>query len=278
MEDRTVHRVAIGAFVIWLIWFLHPFLAQRMMIPWEPGTVGQWGDSFGAMNALMSTAAFAAVFYTLRLQQRQIYEAQRDQHIQRFESSYFELLRLFREARAAIKFEYSKDYRQESFYTKRSGVSFIKDVNAIGPSSARPALEGNDAFRAAMMEFRFWIQEAGLVQEPNRVRLSQIYIKRIHDRNEGTFGPYFRLMYTILQRISEDQRLSGAEKARYGNLIRSQISSHEAAIAGFNGLSPVSKDFSRLITEFRLLKYLPSGVTRRVLERHYPAEAFIARD
>ncbi|TIT68738.1 MAG: hypothetical protein E5W90_00035 [Mesorhizobium sp.] len=78
MEDKTVRNVAIGAFILWLVWALHPFLARRMLIPWEATLVGQWGDSFGALNALMSTLAFAAVFYTLRLQQRQINEAQRD--------------------------------------------------------------------------------------------------------------------------------------------------------------------------------------------------------
>ncbi|MER9459685.1 putative phage abortive infection protein [Mesorhizobium sp. M0387] len=277
MEDRFVLRVAIGALIVWFVWFFHPSLAERMMVHWNGEKVGQWGDSFGALNALMSTLAFAAVLYTLRLQQRQIDDTQRDQHIQRFESSYFELLRLFREARAAIRFDYSSDYRQSKRSVNSPGRNFIRVGGSINvaPGVQR---QGDEAFRAAMIEFRFWMQEGGVVSQSNKTQLIDIYIKRVHDRYEGQFGPYFRLMYTILQRISEDDKLSEQEKARYGNLLRSQISSYEAAIAGFNGLSPISKDFSKLITQFRLLKYLPIGTTRRVLERHYPPEAFSARD
>ncbi|MER8981088.1 putative phage abortive infection protein [Mesorhizobium sp. M0870] len=278
MEDRFVFRVAIGASIVWLVWFFHPSLAERMMVHWNGEKVGQWGDSFGALNALMSTLAFAAVLYTLRLQQRQIDDAQRDQHIQRFESSYFELLRLFREARAAIKFEYGLEYRKSKGYASNPSTNIIRVGRAMALNPQTAQRQGDEAFRAAMIEFRYWMQSGGVVGKSNINLLAEIYTKRIHDRYEGQFGPYFRLMYTILQRISEDDKLSPNEKARYGNLLRSQISSYEAAIAGFNGLSPVSKDFSRLITEFRLLKYLPSGTTRRVLERHYPPEAFNARD
>ena len=232
MEDRFVIRVAICALIVWLVWFFHPSLAERMMIHWNGEKVGQWGDSFGALNALMSTLAFAAVLYTLRLQQRQIDDAQRDQHIQRFESSYFELLRLFREARAAIKFEYSAEYRQSKGYANRAGTPFIGVGAAIISKPQTGQRQGDEAFTAAMIEFRFWMQTGGVVSKSNKNLLVEIYSRRIHDRYEGRFGPYFRLMYTILQRISEDDKLSPNEKARYGNLLRSQISSYEAAMAG----------------------------------------------
>lgn len=278
MTDRFVRNVLLGVVALWIVWFLHPFLARRMLIPWDAETVGQWGDTFGALNALMSTLAFCAVFYTIRLQQRQIDETQRDQHIQRFESSYFELLRLFREARAAIKFDHSEEYRMSRGGLSAAARNYIKETRPFGHASVSVTHQGDDAFKAAMLELRYWMRTLGIANNPNKKVLVQTYIKRIHDRHEGSLGPYFRLMYTILQRISEDEKLTAPEKARYGNLLRSQISSYEASIAGFNGLSPVSKDFSRLITEFRLLKYLPSGVSRRVLESHYPEEAFIARD
>lgn len=278
MSDRFFRNVLAGVACLWIIWFLHPFLAKRMLIPWNPEVVGQWGDTFGALNALMSTLAFGAVFYTIRLQQNQINQTQREQHIQRFESSYFELLRLFREARAAIKFAHSGDYRQAKGSVSTSTMNFVRNAQVIGPHSVITTHNGDEAFRAAMVEMRHWMATSGVAKNPDKDVLIRLYNKRVHDRYEGQLGPYFRLMYTILQRISEDSGLTDADKARYGNLLRSQISSYEATIAGLNGLSPVSKDFSRLITEFRMLKYLPAGVSRRVLEKHYPPEAFSARD
>lgn len=68
------------------------------------------------------------------------------------------------------------------------------------------------------------------------------------------------------------------EKAAYGNLLRSQLTSHDLVLIGFNGLIPPAKNFSSYITEFRLLKYLPKNDVRDALQRHYPKEAFTARD
>ncbi|TGR22447.1 MULTISPECIES: putative phage abortive infection protein [unclassified Mesorhizobium] len=256
MEDKTVRNVAIGAFILWLVWALHPFLARRMLIPWEATLVGQWGDSFGALNALMSTLAFAAVFYTLRLQQRQINEAQRDQHIQRFESTYFEILKLFREARDVVQFKY--------------GGGYVASKNLIGKN---PLCEGIEAIRRANFEM-LWQLEGVDSKKITSDYVSNVYRAVVIDRYESTTGPYFRLLYTILFRIRNDKQLTVAEKRSYANLFRSQLSSHEVALAGYNGLNPVSKDLANLITEFRLLKYLPDEFGRNYLTKCYSQQAF----
>ncbi|RVH65396.1 hypothetical protein CN198_21270 [Sinorhizobium meliloti] len=246
---------------IWLVWVGQRWIFPELGYHWNPERLGQWGDTFGALNALFAAAGFSAVLITLWFQQRQIESAQNEQHRQRFESSYFELLRLRREARDAIKFRHSKEYNEAKKLRYGPLMTF----------------EGQDAFRAGMVEIRHWLQVSES-KGAGKTELAELYRAKIHSRYESKLGPYFRLMYTILQRISEDPVLSEAEKIRYGNLLRSQITSHEAAMAGLNGLSPVSKDFSRLVTEFRLLKYLPNGKMRRTLEAHYPPEAFKERD
>lgn len=259
MEDRIVRRVAVGVVVVWLVWFFHPFLAMRMIIPWDPEKVGQWGDSFGALNALMSTFAFAAVFYTLRLQQRQIIETQRDQHIQRFESSFFEVLRIFREARENFQYKYTAEYI------------------AIHQPGAKNAINsGLEAVRRANFEM-LWALRGAPMDKINQPYVSSVYENAILKRFESTTAPYFRLLYTILFRIKNDDKLTASEKRRYANLFRSQLTSHEVALAGFNGLNPVSKDLADLITEFRLLKYLRPEFGRGFLERCYPGEAFADR-
>ncbi len=104
------------------------------------------------------------------------------------------------------------------------------------------------------------------------------YSDEVHQRAEGTLGPYFRVLYTILRRISEKEELSETEKARYGNLVRSQLSSAEVALIAANALTTASNDFKRFVIEFRLLKYLPPGGYGSILERIYPEEAFAPRD
>ncbi|WP_378947702.1 putative phage abortive infection protein [Mesorhizobium sp. ANAO-SY3R2] len=257
MEDRVVRRVAIGAFVLWLVWFFHPSLGKRMQLSWDPEVAGQWGDTFGALNALMSTLAFAAVFFTLRLQQRQIDEAQRDQHIQRFEGTYFEVLRLFREARDAVQFKYGEGYADAHH------INSIRNILA----------GGLEAIRRANFEM-LWRLNSLSPEKIEPAFVGRVYEKAVIDRYESTTGPYFRLLYTILFRIKDDKHLTAAEKRRYANLFRSQLSSHEVALAGFNGLNPVSKDLADLITEFRLLKYLPEEFGREYLAKCYPPQAF----
>ncbi|WP_292568575.1 putative phage abortive infection protein [Mesorhizobium sp.] len=228
-----------------------------MLIPWDAPTVGQWGDSFGALNALMSTLAFAAVFFTLRLQQRQINDAQRDQHIQRFESTYFEVLHLFREAREAFQYKYGEAY---------------VDAGKIKPLF-NSLTSGLDAVRRANFEI-LWRLGNMPIDEIKPQFVGDVYEAAVIDRYESSTGPYFRLFYTILFRIRDDNFLTPTEKRRYANLFRSQLSSHEVALAGFNGLNPVSKDLATLIIEFRILKYLPDEFGRKYLARCYPPQAF----
>ncbi|RWQ69649.1 MAG: hypothetical protein EOS85_28295 [Mesorhizobium sp.] len=247
----------------WASWARYaPAIAQWWLHNQTPQAAGAWGDSFGAFNALFGALGFSAVLGTLLLQGRALRRQQEDQHRQRFESSFFELLRLFREARVSIKFNHSQEYKTEKNLKLFRGMM---------------TYEGQDAFRAAMLEIRYWIQQADLPTNADKKMIGDLYRKRIHNPFESKLGPYFRLMYTILQRISEDPILTSDEKRRYGNLLRSQITSHEAAMAGLNGLAPVSKDFSRLVTEFRLLKYVPNSTIRRMLARYYPEETFQGR-
>ncbi|MGA9581643.1 MAG: putative phage abortive infection protein [Allosphingosinicella sp.] len=216
---------------------------------------GQWGDSFGAFNALFGALGFAAVLTTLLVQSRALQLQQQDMHRQRFESSFFELLNLMRTVRAEIRFMHSAEYPED-----------------------RPKMrQGKDAVIGAVRELRFWIEMQGGTAAIEQDVLVQQYETYVHKPFESDFGPYFRLIYTMLDRLRSDDLLSESEKARYGNILRSQLPSHEIFLLGVNGLSPVSKDLRDLIEEFRMLKYLPPGLRRETLSRFYPASAFAPR-
>ena len=110
MKQLLVISLGIGALVAWICFALFPIGVTLAGSTWQASTIGQWGDSFGALNALFSALAFVAVLYTLRQQQKQIDEAALDQHLQRFERTFYELLRLLREARDDVEFRYSDSY------------------------------------------------------------------------------------------------------------------------------------------------------------------------
>ena len=139
--------------------------------------------------------------------------------------------------------------------------------------------EGHPAFRAAYEEMRYWVGNETDTKGPlDRERLAELYADKVHTRYESTLGAYFRLVYETLDRVDRDPYLSDKEKNEFGNLVRGQMTSFEAAIAGCNALNDFAKDFNRLVNRFRLLKYAKTGIVYDELIKHYPPETFQGRD
>lgn len=274
-------------FILWGAWAGLIPIVEHLGWSIGPDRLGQWGDSFGALNTLFGAFGFTAVILTLRMQSQTLRQQQEDQHRQRFDLTFFELLRLMRELQEKITFHYSERYQlarqkentrkntSKGIYNRLNISTQIKYTNHINFTKAT----GHTAIESSVRELRFWVEknkdESTSLSKEN---LSDLYLNQVHNRSEATLGPYFRIIYTMLNRLREDKVLTPQEKARYGNLLRSQLTSLEITLAAFNGLAPVSKDFAALVTEFRLLKYMPEDTLREVFMRHYPAEAFNSRD
>lgn len=249
---------------LWLVWGrFSPELAAWATNSQSTELAGSWGDTFGGFNALFGALGFSAVLATLLIQAKAIRDQQRDQHYQRFDTTFFQLIGLIREVRSEIRFSYSSDYRKANA-SKRVHHSMQK---------------GPDAVLSAVTELKYWLTTGRTASGTyTRDEVGKIYTVRVHKRFESRLAPFFRLIYTVLDRLKHDQHLSDDEKARYGNLLRSQLTSHEISLMALNGTADVSKDLASLITEFHLLKYLPEGKTRRLLTDVYEPAAFAARD
>lgn len=273
--DLQVIFLIFGALFLLLLWSAWSDLSH-LLANWstsdataeQVARAGQWGDSFGALNALTSAAGFAIILLTLLVQSRAIREQGRDLHRQRFESSFFELMKLMRELRAEISFSYSKYYI--------SSQSLGKSSMAI--SKLSKSRMGLRAIRSSNIEIVHWLVKQGIAKSPTQDEMVNIYMRRVHSKSEASLGPYFRTIYTILYRIESDKILSKNEKIRYGNLLRGQLTSPEIVLLSINALAPVANDLRKYLTIFRMLKYLPVSNMRRRLERFYPAETFLARD
>ncbi|MBP2466807.1 hypothetical protein JOH52_002828 [Sinorhizobium meliloti] len=268
MRLKWIVAAAIGFGAVWIAWVFQEFVFQWFDIPWKSERLGQLGDTFGALNALFSALAFVAVLFTikqqaddLRRQQRQIFKAEQNQHRQRFEDNFFQLLAVIRENRQDVRFRNSDKY-------------LTANVKAVPQTK-----KGHFAFRAAYREMRYWVrQEDRAGRALNCEGLAALYAKKVHVRYESTLGAYFRLVYETLDRVDRDPFLSDEEKDEFGNLVRGQMTSFEAAIAGCNALNDFAKDFKRLVIRFRLLKYARTGDVYDELTKHYPPETFQGRD
>lgn len=230
---------------------------------------GAWGDSFGAFNALVSTIAAGAVVVTLFLQQRSIRSQEKDLHRQRFESNFFELLRLMRELRSEIRFRHTKQYA-----TAKKSAGKVVNSTVDLPGIEHKGVVGIDR---ALAELLFWHAEYANRGPLNRIIIGNIYDEKVGKINEYSISPYFRMIYTLLYRVSNDGVLSEYEKQQYGNLVRSQLTSRELHLIAYNACSGVSKDLTQYIEKFRLFKYMRSSAGRRRIEGFFKSVAFEKR-
>ncbi|MER9449651.1 putative phage abortive infection protein [Mesorhizobium sp. M0254] len=254
MSRRLIFWVALFAIFLWVVWATLPFLAQIFGAEWNPSTMGQWGDTFGALNALTSSFAFAAVLYTIWMQQRQIGEARIDQHRQQFDDVFFRLLSLMRDVRGELR------------YTRST-------VEKARETSGGQALRG-----AANDALHYIIDKSPANRELTREEIANIYAIHVHKRSEAGLGPYFRLIYTILKRIDTDPILTEVEKISYGNLLRGQLGSPEIALLALNGLTKDSNDLATYLNRFRMMRYLPKSAIWTAVRPWYDASAFEPRN
>lgn len=269
---RTIKFVILIVAIIlaWIVWAsAASSIAKWAVYDTDTTKSGTWGDSFGGFNALFGALGFAAVFATLIVQQRSLRDQQIDQHVQRFEATFFELLRLMRELRGQLSYTTSPDLVSE--LSNRAGSKTKSPV--------RLKRSGVDAITSAHTETKYWIRKL-IIQNKTitKEEIAHIYMKFVHSRYESRFSAYFRIVYTILNNIKRDKFLSEEQKAYYGNILRSQLTSHEISLLAINSTAKVAKDLGDLISYFRMLKYLPDGTTRKALQKIFSDEAFQARD
>lgn len=246
MNRITIFIIAAIVIILWLSWVFQSYLLSYVEVTWSQEHLGQWGDTFGALNALFAAIAFLAVLYTIKLQQSQINKSQADQSKQKFERYFFQLLQLLREERIAI------NYPKNSMHYTFANAERILNNNIISKTTLDKSI--------------------------SKQNLIEIYEQNIDDFAGNLFSPYYRLIYTILKFIHDEDSIDENEKSRFGNLVRDQLSNPEIAVIMVAGLRPVASDMSKYLIEFRIARYLNSGPIKTSLELYYPKETFQARN
>lgn len=226
-----------------------PAPAQAMEIV---AAIGQSGDAYGGANALFSAlvASFAAwagylQFRALKRAQRayqdQVDENRREKHVRqaeekdrevaRFESHFFQLLELAREARERIS-------------TTRTSPS--KD-----PKTGSAAL---DAFANTIYRE---VNEAAEAQPPIPVCARELtyHYQAIYNRRPSALGPYFRLLFQTFKFISRSE-VDLSVKLQCARIARGQMSDGSVLLLALNGMSLEGHDFVEYIEEFGLLEHM----------------------
>lgn len=224
-----------------------------------------FGDSFGAVNALVSALAFAGMIvafilqrYELRLQRKELRDSRAEMEqqtkqfkaqnnnieVQRFENLFYNMLNLQQKIVDGLRYDY---YYQEFVTVPLDNGATTHDRKII-----RREVIGRDVFRYLFEDVS--LQDgnvSGYREHLNYFGLSKYDITSI----PSYFDHYFRHLYKIVQFV-DSQEFSFEEKYRYLSFLRGTLSRYELVWLYYNALIPAFCKFKSLIEKYSLLKSL----------------------
>ena len=223
---------------------------------------GQFGDKFGAVNALFSGLAFAGLIFTIILQKNelalqrkelsltheelkgqkeQLEEQNKTLKIQRFENTFFNMLSQFQEVVSGIT--YTLDFGEKTKVYKGRELFYEGFENLEVKNRQESSFDENSRFDS----LRECIEKEGL-QGYASVEMPTY------------FDHYFRLLYRILKFVEKTDLIgknNDKEKYVYTSMIRAMLSRYELVWLYYNGLSVYgNKKLKPLIEKFCMLKNL----------------------
>lgn len=274
-KDYTV-IITIGAIIICLflciggMFLSHWYATTHFDINTTDGNPkALFGDSFGAVNALISAFAFAGVIVAifiqrneLRLQrkdlilQRKEFETQNDTlKLQRFENTFFNMMSLQQQIVDGLSF---KD---------RDKVNVVED--SPNPNMGRiskevvldKAIQGRELFYYSFVQMTHYVRrDDGKDAKVPGMRY-YLYNSGFNSYDDcytpSYFDHYFRHLYTIIKFVDKTDFLSETEKYQYIAMVRATLSRYELVWIYYNGISSIGKaKFKKLIEKYSLLKNL----------------------
>lgn len=229
-----------------------------------------FGDSFGAVNALISAFAFAGMIvafilqrYELRLQRKELrdnraeieqqtkqFEAQNaNLEIQRFENLFYNMLNLQQSIVNGLRYVYyDKEYRtvaldgggtvDNKHFERREIIG--RDVFRYLFESVE--LKVKDSPEGVVHGYRWYLYYEGLSKYDTTLALT-------------CFDHFFRHVYKIVQFV-DTQDFDYDAKYKYLSFLRGTLSRYELVWLFYNTLNPSFYKFKRLIEKYSLLKAL----------------------
>lgn len=259
--------------VIWAVggFLTNRFAASYFEVGLEDNAPALFGDSFGAVNALISAIAFAGMLVTFRLQkyelslQRKELAAQRNEFnqqnatlkLQRFENTFFNMLELQQQIVNGLTAKYNP--------------STIHRMGNVQNPPESKEYHGREVFAG--------VYRGSHIHQGITSLLMKSGMKGYNDTEAVLiFDHYFRNLYTILRFIDESKvfdeeslREEGESvhdaKYKYATILRASLSGYELVMLYYNGLSDVGKSkLKPLLEKYCMLNNLNKYLLTMSLE------------
>lgn len=271
-EDRGLISKSIGviAFVTLVVVGYAIFLicVTWPIEEWSINKAGVFGDSFGIITALFSGLAFGGLIITILLQshelrlQRQELSLTREQfHTNGFESTFFEMLRLYNEILNSIDVEDNDP--------KLSRV--LRTVASIQNGTAQPDpiyfVAGRDCFSIFYNRLSSIYNQSTSDILDEKQRLVIAY-EIFWGECSSELGHYYRYLYHILRFIDSAEI---DDKFIYSAILCSQLSDQELVMLFYYCLykKDDSLDFKALVEKYALFNDLPLDKLLNPEHRNY---------
>ena len=205
------------------------------------------GDSFGAVNALISAFAFAGVIVAIfverqelalqrediSLQRREFVLQNKTLQLQRFENTFFNMLTL--QQRIVLDLCHKDGHSGKTVQGRE--LFFFAFEHLPHPVTWRERQPGK-----TLCGMRQYLESEGIAA-----------YDKCH--TPSCFDHYFRHLYTIIKFIDNIDFFSFDEKYKYTTMVRATLSRYELVWLFYNGISEVGNPkFKRLIEKYSLLK------------------------
>jgi hypothetical protein len=250
-------RYLIGvSFVIIVLWGLNLWL----LLPLTDR--GSYGDMFGAVNALISGFAFVMLIYTAWMQREEL-ALQREELVATREELKGQKEQLEQQTKT---FELQRF--ENSFFSLLKAQSDIVNAMEVIDTNSRN-IKSRGCFYVWYQKFyKFYTdsKHIGFGQETNDINNAMTVYLNVYKKNQNELGHYFRHLYHVIKFINESS-IPDKEKKRYASLVRAQLSAYEHVFLFFNGLSIYGiEKFKPLIEIYQLLENMPKDL---VLNKNY---------
>lgn len=225
--------------VIWgLTFVLVPFACTEQR--------GQFGDMFGAANALFAGLAFAALLITIQQQREELEGQNRQFELQRFETTLFQMLSLHNDIVQSIDLN-----------VERLDISTIL-VRKPDQKPIEDRFVGRECFRVLYEEFKGVnnVRTKEYIRSNEIMKLNQDWLE-FFDKHEHDLGHYYRFLFNIFEFIDER---APTNKHFYAKIVRAQLSDYEQAMLVYNCISEYGRDFIKYLEKYELDKHVRPGL------------------
>lgn len=250
--DKVLIGVAIATVIIGLG---HPFIIKYFILTDKPfselGTVGDW---FGGLSGpLIGLSSFILVYLAFRLQgeQNRLQQIEFERQnktlsLQRFESSFFQLLTFHNEIVQALWIQYEYVTKREKLKRKKEGGKDGEMEDYIKETTTEEEADKREYFSTVYLMMQHNLKEinqkaAGLSKE---MKSSLSYKESVaienyttvYNKEQASLGHYFRHLYHIVKYIHKSDLISDEQRKHYAALLRAQLSAYELVLLLYNCL------------------------------------------